>query len=80
MTLEELSKKLERYINPANWYQQPNGGGLVENTDTVADTTYVRMVSGDVQVFDDAWVSGDALVYDNIWASGDTTEDGKEQQ
>lgn len=50
---------------PRRWHRHPNGGGLVEDTATVAETAYIgpdAVVSGNARVFGNAVVSGEGLV------------------
>ena len=55
---------------PEGWHRHPNGGGLVQDTATVADTAFVER---------DAKVYGYALVRGNAWVYGDEVVDSGER-
>lgn len=64
---------------PIGWHPHENGGGLVQDTATVAPTAYVgpdalvygdAWVLGDAHVLDDARVYGNARLFGDAWVSG----------
>lgn len=71
MELKVLTKAAVMEIDGVKYHHHPNGGGLVAETAQVADTVYVgpgarvcdySRLSGDVLVFEYAWISGRAEV------------------
>ena len=72
MTIEDL-QKLFPNATKDTWHQHPNGGGWVENTAQVDDSSCVSgsaRVYGSAQVFGYAWVSVSAHVYGSAHVSG----------
>ena len=56
---------------PQGYHRHSNGGGLVQDTATVAETAYIgpnAQVSGNAQVYGNARVYGNALVSEGHWS------------
>ena len=76
---------------PSGWHEHPNGGGLVQNTASVADSCFVgkdaqvsgmrrspgmRRSTGNAQVYGNAQVSGYAQVYGDAQVYGNAQVSG----
>ena len=65
---------------PKGYHYHVNGGGLVADTATVAESARISdkaevfgnaRISGNTEVYGNVWVCGNARIYGNAWVGGD---------